>query len=45
MENFDNVKIRPAEVFTIWVDWINMKVYMTNVKTGERVEPEGVDIS
>ena len=45
METFDKVKIRPAEVFKIWIDWVNMRVYMTNLKTGERVEPEGVDIS
>ena len=45
VENEGNVAVNPPEVFRIWFDLKNMKTFMTNIKTGERIVPLGIDIA
>ena len=36
---------RPAEVYKIFLDFKQAKVYMVNLSTGEYVVPGGIDMS
>ena len=41
----NKIAVRPAEVFKIWLDYKEGKVYMTNLKTGQFVIPGGISMT
>ena len=45
MEENHEPEIRPAEVFKIFLDFAESKVYMVNLATGEYIVPGGIDMS
>ena len=45
MEENHEPEIRPAEVFRIWWDFAENKVYMVNIAAGEYIVPGGIDFS
>ncbi len=45
MEENHEPENRPAEVFKIYLDFAESKVYMVNLATGEYIVPGGIDMS
>ena len=41
----NKIAVRPAEVFKIWLNYKEGKVYMTNLKTGQFVIPGGISMT
>ena len=39
------ILVKPAEAYRVWFDLKAKKVYMTNIKTGKRVVPDGITMS